>query len=392
MSSLLRILIVAGLHHVVVQALRPLTTLYAAEAGANPLEVGVIAAAFGFSPLLLAVPAGRLADRRGPRLPVVWGSVGLALATALSGLLPAAKGKATLAVLVVAQGLSGIAQLYVIVALQAATAAIGEPRERDHHFGLFSFWVSLGGFVGPLIGGVLADRVGLRSTFLLFGLAGLAPAALGRGLAALALRGAAPDRGPMSAWRLLRLPGMPAAMSASMLVLFANDQLATYFPLYAADAGLTAGTIGFALALRSAAAMVVRLLLDPAIRRFGRPAVLAASLLSAGLPIAAVPLTRDAFALTALLALTGFGLGVGQPLGMAAVSLAVPPAERGMALGLRLAGNRLSQVLSPLFFGALGASLGLAPVFWASSAILAVGTLSARYLPEPDRAADAAVP
>src|SRR5262245_27953319 len=64
-----------------VQAIRVVLALYALESGAGPLSVGVLGASFSVLPLLLSVPAGKIADRFGSRWLLIWAAVvgGLAM-------------------------------------------------------------------------------------------------------------------------------------------------------------------------------------------------------------------------------------------------------------------------------------------------------------------------
>ena len=81
--------------------------------------------------------------------------------------------------------------------------------------------------------------------------------------------------------------------------------------------------------------------------------------------------------MTAVLAVVcfvlGLCMGLGQPLTVILTYNYSPPGRHGEGLGLRIAINNSMHVTVPALFGAAGALLGLAPVFWASSAILAVG-------------------
>ena len=57
---------------------------------------------------------------------------------------------------------------------------------------------------------------------------------------------------------------------------------------------------------------------------------------------------------------------------------AAPPERAGEALGLRMTIGNATQVGLPLAFGALGASVGLWPIFVVMSAVLAVGLVWVR--------------
>lgn len=72
------LLIVLGFQ-VALNLTRPIITLYASEMGATTFEIGILTAAFAFFPLIFAIQAGRIADKIGDRLPVLFGLIGLAI-------------------------------------------------------------------------------------------------------------------------------------------------------------------------------------------------------------------------------------------------------------------------------------------------------------------------
>ena len=89
------ILLMCTLNHAAFAGSRVAVALYALDMGANQMTIGVIMGLYGFCPMLLAVPVGKLADRVGPRLPMLIGSVGVAAALLLPALFP---GRTTLVV------------------------------------------------------------------------------------------------------------------------------------------------------------------------------------------------------------------------------------------------------------------------------------------------------
>ena len=58
-----------------------------------------------------------------------------------------------------------------------------------------------------------------------------------------------------------------------------------------------------------------------------------------------------------------------------------PPGRQGEALGLRSTVIHFSTLVMPLTFGALGATLGAASVFWLTGVALALGAWQAQHLP-----------
>ena len=85
-----------------------------------------------------------------------------------------------------------------------------------------------------------------------------------------------------------------------------------------------------------------------------------------------IPLVSDVRLLVALAFLLGMGLGGAQPMIMALLYNKAPPGRGGEAVGVRTLLLNFSQAGIPLMFGALGAALGMAPVFW-TMAIALIG-------------------
>ena len=100
--------------------------------------------------------------------------------------------------------------------------------------------------------------------------------------------------------------------------------------------------------------------------------VFSLALSTVALSAAAIPM--PAWLLFVVMAVLGLGLGIGQPLTMSWLSAQAPAGQRGRALALRLAGNRVGQVVLPSAIGVVAAGLGAGGVFLASAVVLG-GTL-----------------
>jgi MFS family permease len=77
--------------------------------------------------------------------------------------------------------------------------------------------------------------------------------------------------------------------------------------------------------------------------------------------------------LIALAFFLGAGLGGAQPMIMSLLYSKAPPGRGAEAIGVRTFLINVSQTAIPLLFGALGAALGMTPVFWTMAALLAGG-------------------
>ena len=85
------------------------------------------------------------------------------------------------------------------------------------------------------------------------------------------------------------------------------------------------------------------------------------------------PLFTSVPLLVALSCVLGLGLGCSQPMVMALLYNTSPPGRQGEAVGVRTTVMNASSTVLPLAFGALGAAVGMGPVFWSMAALLGAG-------------------
>jgi MFS family permease len=374
----------------VVYIARPATSYRLLGLGEDARAVGLVTAAYAIVPLFLAIPLGRLTDRR-PATPLLVGGCGLEIGACL--LLAAARTPVGLAV---ASALLGLGHLCVALGAQAVIARESAEESHDQHFGLLTVGVSLGQLIGPLIAGaVLSSRDGTSleaattRAMVVAAVVGLAAALC----AAVAERGRAPavtaahapsHGGP---WAIVRTRGVAAGIFASIAVLSATDIVTAYLPLLGEQNGIGPGVVGILLALRAAASMASRLGIGAIVGRVGRLRLIALGGTASAAAFAGVTLTSDPVVLGVLMVVAGLALGFGQPLSMTLVVQRVPEHARGTALAVRLAGNRLGQVAAPAVGGLIAGSAGVASVFWLMGAtLLASGAAVLRPPPreEPD--------
>jgi MFS family permease len=358
-------------NHAVLNGSRVLVSLDALHLGATPAVVGALMALFALLPMLFAVQAGRLSDRVGVRVPMLYGSACVGLGAMLPFALPG------LTALFVAAPLIGAGFMLFQIATQHVTGDLGPPSERVANYGLLALGYSISGFLGPLIAGFAIDRFGFAATFGLFALIPLLPVAvLATGRIALprAHRGEhAAHKGRM--FDLLRLPVIRRLLLVNALFALGWDLHTIFVPIYGARIGLAAAEIGMILSAFAAATFVVRFGMRWISRMASERQVLTAALLVAGLVYFVFPFSTSATMLMALSFALGLGLGSGQPMVMSLLHAQAPSGRMGEASGVRMALIQAMAVAVPLVFGALGSSLGLLPVFWTVGLLLGGGGL-----------------
>jgi predicted MFS family arabinose efflux permease len=357
-----------------------LVALYALALGANPLVVGVLAAGYSLFPLLLAVHAGRITDRIGPRRPLAFGSVGLGLGLALPIVFP------SLAGLFAGVTVLGISHIYYHVAVHYAVGSFGDKGASARNFANFSLGASVAAFIGPAASGFLIDNAGYGSTAAVLAVIAIVPAitiAIARHRIPAHVRHHDEDarKGALDLWRHARLRRV---LVMSGVVLTGLELFTFYMPIYGRSIGASATSIGLVLASYAAAAFLVRTVMPRLSRRLGPETLLASAFLVGAAAYLLFPMFRDLPVLMAIAFVLGLGLGLGQPLTIMMVYERAPPGRSGEALGMRLTVNKVMQIAIPLAFGTLGTAFGVYPVFWANAVFLAAaGALGLRRAERP---------
>lgn len=362
------------LNHTVLTGSRVTISLYALSLGSSAFVVGILMGLYAFLPMLLAVAAGRLTDRIGVRKPMLVGSCGVAIAAALpcfvSGIPP----------LFVTTLLLGASFMLFQVATQNATGMFGHASERAKHFAMLALGYSISGFCGPLASGLMIDHAGFAGTFGLLALLPLIPmAVLSRGI--LELPGPRPvtaDTPSGGVAELFRNRHLRRVFVVNALLAVAWDLHSFFIPIYGATIGLSASRIGVILAAFAAATFVVRLFMGWIARRFSEFGVLATALFIAATAYALFPFVKEVGPLMALSFALGLALGCAQPMVMSLLHSIAPAGRMGEAVGVRMSIINASTFAMPLLFGAVGSTLGLAPVFWSIGVALAGGGFFAR--------------
>jgi len=354
---------------------RVTVALSAIRLQASPVEVGAAMALYALLPMIFAVAAGRWIDRIGVARPMT-----VAAAVVVAGLLlPAAA--PGMGMLYVTAMVVGTGFMVYHVALNNVVGAIGGPADRAANFSWLALGFSAGGFIGPLLAGFAIDAIGHRLAFLL--LASFPAMAL----ATLLLRRRALPRvrgtlatlpGERRLMDLLRQPSLRRAFIVSGLLAMGWDLYTFVIPLYGSRIGLSASMIGIIMGAFAAATFSVRLAMPVFVRRLREWPVIIAALAISGVAYLLFPFSTSVPLLIALSFLLGVGLGCAQPMIMAILFSASPPGREGEVIGVRTTMVNASSTMLPLASGALGAAVGMGPVFWAMAAFLLAGGWIAR--------------
>ena len=343
--------------------------LMALREGYGPLAVGFLVALFALAPVVLALPAGRYADRRGLRKPVwiaIWiASLGAALAVAFP----------VYAVLCLTALCSGAASGLAMIALQRHVGRLAHnATELKQVFSWVAIGPSISNFLGPLAAGLLIDASGFRAAYLLLA---MLPALAWVWVRQTAeFEPVAPElrNAGGSSWNLLRDAAFRRLMLINWALSSCWDVHTFLVPVLGHERGLSATAIGSILGAFALAATAIRLVMPWLASRLSERVVIGSAMLVTAVLFAAYPLVQTGWAMMVLSALLGLALGSVQPMIMSTLHQITPKHRHGEALGLRAMAINGSSVLMPLLFGTAGVLVGAAGVFWVVGAVVGAGS------------------
>ena len=363
------IVVATVLAHAAYNGSRLAISLNALSMGASALTVGVLMSLFAALPMMLSIASGRLVDRIGVRRPILLSVAFLALAVALPGVAPG-----ILALHIAAAGI-GTGFMLFHIGVQHAVGEMSSAAARKDNFGWLALGFSISNFIGPTLSGLAIDTLGFRETFCLLALLAVASLAL-----LVSRRKSLPHKPHhernveiRSTWDLMRQVELRRLFIVSGLLASAWDLFVFVMPIYGTSIGLNASTIGLILGSFAAATFAVRLALPWISRRMREWPMITTTFCIACVAYALFPMVEAVALLAAIAFLLGLGLGATQPSIMSLLYAAAPAGRAGEAVGVRSVVLNASHTVLPLAFGAVGAALGMIPVFWTMAGTLATG-------------------
>lgn len=356
----------------------PVLPVFARQFGVSIAAVGATVASFGLARLLLNVPLGSLADRRGRRVLLVGGPLVFAAGMAGAGLAGGIVG------LTVWRFVSGAGSAMYMTGAFVYLTDISTPANRGRLIGANHGALLFGQAIGPGLGGLIADRFGIRAPFFVIATAGL----LAGVYAFVRLEETRPQRpqtrvtsetAPSPGWRgVLKSRAFLAIAVVNFVVFFtragANH---TLMPLQGvSQLGLSVGDMGLVL---TGIALVSLLLLPSAATisdRHGRTTAIVPSLGGVAVALTVIALAGG---------VTWFLMGAGVLAVSAAISGPAPaafaadeaPEEiRGLALGMFRTAGDLGLLLGPPLLGWIADVGGYGLAFGVNAAIVATATVT----------------
>jgi predicted MFS family arabinose efflux permease len=227
---------------------------------------------------------------------------------------------------------------------------------------------STGYATGALVGGTLADTIGIPATL---GLIGLLPV-----FAAVAVMALPPiEAAPFPSDRGSGLRGLLAAgrrldsrvWLAFALVLYLNvlmDSVDTFFPVFAPTIGITLATVGVLRAIKSGSAIFIRSTGVVLLRSVDYRRVTLIAVIAAAAAAMALPLSSSLAVLVPIFIVSGLARGVLRATSAATIAeLRNEGRDVGLASGIYNSGLDIGTIVGPALGGVIASAFGIGPMF-----------------------------
>ncbi|HET6153974.1 MAG TPA: MFS transporter [Marmoricola sp.] len=347
------------------QSIRLFYPLQMQHRGASDLVIGLAVAGSSVAGLVLAVPSGYLLDRFDSQLVLVVSTFGLAVTV---GAFVLTTSVLAMAVLMFVQGLF---QMWAWLVLQEMITRVGTGPRAEQQLSLFSLAWGVGMAAGPSVMAALYDHSSFGTlNVTCFGMVLIAtvaacfvPSSLRATAPSTQADGPAERPGIVVALReSFSNAAVVGVMASSFVNIFVQSLRTSFYSLYLEDHGVSITMIGALLSCIGVSSLAVRLVLRRLVRRHGFVRPLIWSTWIAIFGVAMTPISQNTAFLVVGALMIGSGLGANPPITVQLLA-GRETGNRGTAVGLRMLANRTAQVIQPLVFGTLSATIGLAAAF-----------------------------
>ena len=355
----------------------PVLPQYADSFDDRAFLIGAAVGLFGIGRVVMGLPAGFLAQRRGRRAVLVGGTVLTFLGAILVPF------SSNLVELMVFRGISGLGGGAYMVGAAIYLRDVSTPETRTRYQSLQDLSIVVGVTVGPFIGGWMADSYGIKSALYLQAVVVLFAVAIAwfwlpetKGKVDAARASGTSQTGP-STWAALKIllshPGFVVASCFNLsIVAFRQGGRFAIMPLFAQQKGFDLTDIGIFLTVTHIPQFITIIGGGYMSDRFGRKTSIipAATLIILGITAF---IYADNFVLLLLAAvLMGAGEGfVGPPLITYAADVA-PSGMVGITMGLYRTIGGTGFLGGALFLGAVADLLSYEWALWVSGVFVAV--------------------
>ncbi len=344
--------LMVALNVIGVNLITPVLPSYAAHFGVGITAASFLITVFALARMTFRLPAGSLSDRFGSRIVCIGGGIVQACGALLAAIAPG------IGLLLVARALQGVGSALFGTSVNRYLLVVTDKEDLGRSIAGFQGGILLGGTVGPLIGGVVAQQLGIFAPF--YVQAGVALALAGVSAIVIETEGsdrvvAKGDSPRPSLGSILAVPGFRVVMLSGFSLFFVRaGAINVVVPAFADDVlSLSPAQIGAVISLGSVVSLLVMPLAGGLSDSIGRWQVaVAGALITAG-TVSLYGLADHAVHLYIVAALTGVGIGLAAVALPTMIGDIAPAGTEGRASGVYRMANDMGWVFGPVTLGFL---------------------------------------
>ncbi len=347
----------------------PLLPLYIRDLGASSIWLGVIVGAYFFSNSVFVPIAGRMSDRKGRKLFL---TVGLFAYALISVGYIWADNVALLALVRLLHGIAGAVTIPVAMAYVGDLSPEGE-EGRWTGYATAAFFSGFG--FGPLLGGVLAQHLGMNAAFLTMGGLNLIAFVIAFFFLPEVTNRRMGEEFHLSFKEMSQSGLVRGLFSFRLTESLGRGGIAAFLPILAAGFGLSTSLIGVLLSANILSITLFTPIGGLIADKVNRRILTIIGLFSFSMLLAVIPLTANFFQLLVVLLLQGLSAGVSMSASMA---LTVEEGRRfgmGSTMSMLFLGMSIGGAVGPVISGGIAEWLNTNWVFFFGAALGIVGVV-----------------
>jgi MFS transporter, DHA1 family, multidrug resistance protein len=339
----------------------PVLPLYARQFGLNITMVGFIITSFAIASAIIDIPAGTIAEAVGRRPILIAGALILAAGSLGCALV------SNYWQLLVCRFIQGSGYALYTTTGMIMLADISTVKNRGQNMSLYTgaAWVGFG--LGPMMGGFIAQYLGLQAVFYFYAffclLAGVwaylrlpetKPQRKDQQIAEQAANGETPDNKPKNGARsLLSNPNFILICIVTFTIfLTSNGSRNQTLPLLAHDRlGLNPGQIGIAMSVIAIVNIIVLLLVGRVSDRVGRKPMVMPGCILMVVALVMLSLSFSYWFMILSCVIMGLGIGIAGPTPAAYVADILTGKKSSMGMGIFRFVSDLGLVVGPVLLG-----------------------------------------
>lgn len=340
-----------ALNVVGVNLIAPVLPAYATHFGVGFAAVSTLIAAFAAARMSLRIAAGSLADRHGSRF-VCAGGGAVQMCGALLAIVAPGFG-----VLLAARAVQGMGSALFGTSVNRYLLIATDKGDLGRATAGYQGGIVIGSTIGPLLGGLVAERFGIFAPFYV-------QAALAAALVIASLNVVTEVQPVATAPKAERPPGLRALLTIGgfRLIMFAGFGLFVVragvtnllVPAFSDDVlGLSPGAIGAVISFGSAMSLIVMPLAGRIADTTGRWPVAIVGMAGSAVTVALYSFATDLATIVVVTAGAGLVAGLGAVALPTMMGDIIPPGTEGRASGVYRMSADLGWVFGPLLLGAL---------------------------------------